>query len=400
MHDVVLVIDDHGIYRKIAPTNPGLLVKMPDELLNKSLQDVFPAELAKDFLKVIRQVLETKQTAKIEYELLINDVAKHFETSISPMTEDSTLWVAHDITQRKRYEQVQHAIYRISQAVITSEGIDSLYHSIHSILGELIQAENFYIALFDPVNDMISFPYYVDQVDEPPTEMSKVQGLTGYVLRTGHPLLATREIFDRLVEEGEVEAVGTPGVDWMGAPLKTERGMIGVIAVQSYIEDIHFNNEDLNLLEFVSTQVAQAIERKRMEEEIRSLSLTDELTGLYNRRGFTLLAEREVKLARRIKKNMLMFFFDVNNLKIINDTHGHAQGDQALRDLAAILKETFREADIIARIGGDEFAALAVDASLENVDSLTDRIQVISEKSQQMGYRPWQLTFSMGFAPI
>ena len=145
--------------------------------------------------------------------------------------------------------------------------------------------------------------------------------------------------------------------------------MIGVMAVQIYTPGIHYDQEDLNLLEFVSTQVAQAIERKRMEEEIRSLSLTDELTGLYNRRGFTLLAEQEVKLAHRMNRTMLLFFCDVDNLKGINDTHGHAQGDLALKEVSAILKETFREADILARLGGDEFVVLAVDASLESAEN-------------------------------
>ena len=122
---------------------------------------------------------------------------------------------------------------------------------------------------------------------------------------------------------------------------------------------MHYDQEDLNLLEFVSTQVAQAIERKRMDEEIRSLSLTDDLTGLYNRRGFTLLAEQEVKLAHRINRSMLLFFCDVDYLKSINDAHGHAQGDLALQEVSAILKETFREVDIMARLGGDEFVVLA-----------------------------------------
>jgi diguanylate cyclase (GGDEF)-like protein len=154
----------------------------------------------------------------------------------------------------------------------------------------------------------------------------------------------------------------------------------------------------LNLLEFVSTQVAQAIERKRMEEEIRNLSLTDELTGLYNRRGFTLLAEQEVKLAHRKKRSMLFFFTDVDNLKAINDNLGHAQGDLALMDVAAILKEAFREADIPARFGGDEFVVLAVDATLESAEVLTNRIQVTLERRNRQGDRPYQLTLSMGVA--
>jgi diguanylate cyclase (GGDEF)-like protein/PAS domain S-box-containing protein len=303
-----------------------------------------------------------------------------------------------DISERKRNELVQDAIFRITQAAITSKGIDELYHSIHSILGELIPAENFFIALYDPLNQLISFPYFVDQYNQPPSAPTKLQGLTGHVIRTGSSLLVTRALFDRLVGQGVVEVVGTAFVEWMGAPLKVEGRMIGVMAVQSYTNGILFTQEDLSLLEFVSTQVAQAIERKRMEEEIRNLSLTDELTGLYNRRGFTLLADHEIKLAHRIKKNMLLFFGDVDNLKTINDTHGHAQGDLALKDVSAILKETFREADIAARYGGDEFVVLAVGASMESADFITNRIQSILEKRNQQGDRPFQLNLSLGIA--
>jgi len=170
------------------------------------------------------------------------------------------------------------------------------------------------------------------------------------------------------------------------------------MAVQSYTQGIHFDRDDLNLLEFVSTQVAQVIERKRMEQEIISLSLKDELTGLNNRRGFTVLAEQEMKLAQRFKRCVSLFFFDVDDLKTINDTFGHAQGDQALQEVAAILKETFRETDIPARFGGDEFMVLAPDAPSENKDTLTKRLQSTLERRNQQGDRPYQLSLSMGVA--
>jgi diguanylate cyclase (GGDEF)-like protein/PAS domain S-box-containing protein len=398
MHDVVLVIDRFGVYLKIAPTDPELLIIPPEELLGKNMRDIFQPDQAEAFLYAMKKVLETKQTEQIEYALLIGDRIVWFAASISPMTEDSTLWVAHDITERKRFELVQNALYRITQTAITSEGIDALYRSIHSILGELIPAENFFIALIEPISGLISFPYYIDQYDPAPVAPTPQQGLTGYVIRTGRPLLATRQVFDRLVQQGDVEPIGTFGVDWMGAPLKVGDRLIGVMAVQIYTEGIHFAQKDLDLLEFVSTQVAQAIERKRMEDEIRNLSLTDALTGLNNRRGFTLLAEQEVKLAHRINRTMLLFFCDVDDLKGINDTHGHSQGDLALQEASAILKETFREADILARLGGDEFVVLAVDASLESAESMTNRIQVALERRNQKGERPYQLTLSMGVA--
>jgi diguanylate cyclase (GGDEF)-like protein len=303
-----------------------------------------------------------------------------------------------DITDRKEKELIQNAIYRITETIITSESIDAFYKSIHSILGELIPADNFFIALHDPIKGLISFPYYVDQFDEPPAGPTPIQGLTGYVIRTGRPLLATREVFDRLIRENEVEAVGTMSEDWIGAPLKVEGRIIGVVAVQSYTQRIYFDQEDLNLLEFVSNQVAQAIERKRMEEEILNLSLTDELTGLYNRRGFTLLAEQEMKLAQRFKRNVFLLFSDVDKLKVINDTFGHAHGDQALREVAYILKETFREADIPARFGGDEFVVLAPDSSCDNLDFLVNRLQATVEAHNRQGDRPYQLSLSTGIA--
>jgi len=398
MRDVVLVIDSQGVYLKIAPTNPELLVKPPEELLGKTLWDFFRPEQAETFIGAINQVLETQKTLRIEYDLPIRDRNVWFSASISPMTEDSTLWVAHDITERKRFETVQNALYRISQTAITSEGMDELYRSIQSILSELIPTDNFFIALIDPASGEISFPYYVDQFDEPPVGMTPQQGLTGYIIRTGRPLLVTGDEIEQLVHQGKVERLGTISKDWMGAPLKVEGTIIGVMAVQIYKDGVHYDQEDLNLLEFVSTQVAQAIQRKRMDEEIRSLSFTDELTGLYNRRGFTLLAEQEVKLAHRINRPMLLFFCDVDALKGINDAHGHAQGDLALQEVSAMLKETFREVDILARLGGDEFVVLALDAYVESADIMTHRIQTALEQGNLKGDRPYQLELSIGVA--
>ena len=304
--------------------------------------------------------------------------------------------IISDISERKNNELLQNVIYRITQATMTSGGIEALYQSIHSILGEYIPAKNFFIALYDPVSKLISFPYYIDQYDEKPLTPIQIQGLTGYVIRTGRSLLANSETYDQLVQKGEVEVVGTASEDWLGVPLKTNGRIIGVMAVQSYTEGTHFQQKDVDLLEFVSAQVSQVIERKRLEEEILSLSLTDELTGLYNRRGFMVLAEQEVKLAHRKKKNMLLFFGDVDRLKAINDTRGHAQGDLALKEVAVILKNIFREADIIARIGGDEFVALALDASREGEKVMSDRIQSAFEVRNRQGDMEFNLSLSLG----
>ena len=105
-----------------------------------------------------------------------------------------------------------------------------------------------------------------------------------------------------------------------------------------------------------------AIERNRLQSKLRETALTDELTGLYNRRAFSLLAHQQLKLSMRTKKGAILFFFDVDHFKEINDKYGHAQGDQALTQVAEALRSTFRKSDVIARIGGDEFAVLALEA--------------------------------------
>jgi PAS domain S-box-containing protein len=173
-----------------------------------------------------------------------------------------------DITARKRAEQVQQAIYRISHAVVTTASLDDLFTSIHGILNELMPILNLYIALYDPIKDLLSFPYYKDQYDEPPPPAKPEHGLTEYVLRTKKPLWATGEVFSDLIRQGEVEMVGTDSIDWIGVPLIVGERVIGVMVTQSYTEGVNYNQEHVDLMIFISTQVALAIERKLDQQRI------------------------------------------------------------------------------------------------------------------------------------
>lgn len=134
--------------------------------------------------------------------------------------------------------------------------------------------------------------------------------------------------------------------------------------------------------------------RKQMEEELRNLSLVDELTGLHNRRGFLTFAEQHIKIATRMKRELFLFFADLDNMKWINDTLGHSEGDRALIDIAHILKETFRETDIIARMGGDEFAILAIESSKD--EAILTRLQDKINSYNAKGGRRYKLSISIG----
>jgi diguanylate cyclase (GGDEF)-like protein/PAS domain S-box-containing protein len=139
-------------------------------------------------------------------------------------------------------------------------------------------------------------------------------------------------------------------------------------------------------------------ERRQAEEEILTLSITDQLTGLLNRRGFLTLAAQQLKLSDRTKRGLIFFFADLDDLKWINDTFGHEEGDKALIETAFVLKETFRSSDIISRMGGDEFAILAIDP--EEIDPLiiTDRLEYLIDTHNNQANRKYKLSISIGFS--
>lgn len=137
-----------------------------------------------------------------------------------------------------------------------------------------------------------------------------------------------------------------------------------------------------------------AIERNKTQAALRQLSMTDELTGLHNRRSFNLLAEQEKKKAFREKKNLFLTFIDIDGLKAINDTYGHYAGDRAIQGMAELLNETFRRSDIIARLGGDEFVVLSPEPSAEGAQSVTARLEA-AKKNFQSRFS-FDFSFSLG----
>ena len=163
----------------------------------------------------------------------------------------------------------QAATYRISEAAIRAHTLQDLFVAIHRIVGELMPARNFYIALQDADTGTITFPYFVDEFDAPPAPKRPGKGLTEYVLRTGEPLLATPDVAHELERRGEIELIGAPSIDWVGVPLKPNGETIGALVVQTYTEGVRFSARERDILQFVSTQVAMTIERRRAEEAVR-----------------------------------------------------------------------------------------------------------------------------------
>lgn len=181
--------------------------------------------------------------------------------------------IYRDISEQKRAEALSSALYRIAEITSSAQDLQQFYRAIHVIVGELMYARNFYIALYDPGTQVLTFPYFVDEEDAPPPPRKLGLGLTEYVLRTGEPLLAVPETFEQLVQAGEVNSIGAPSVDWLGVPLKAGNTCIGVVVVQSYTDQVRFGEKDKEILTFVSQQLASAIEHKRNEDALRCSEL-------------------------------------------------------------------------------------------------------------------------------
>lgn len=184
-----------------------------------------------------------------------------------------------EVRERRRKEKVQRALFQISDAIHTSCDLENLFERIHRTVGELMNARNFYIALHDPANGMLTFPYFVDEFDMPPSPAPLTSGLTSFVLRTGKALLVNRATAIHKLEDGLsalrdsggdylYHETGTPSAVWLGAPLSIRGNTFGVIAVQHYQDEHLYGDDEKQILTFVAEQVALAIDRKQSEEEL------------------------------------------------------------------------------------------------------------------------------------
>ncbi len=193
------------------------------------------------------------------------------------------LSVYQDITERKQSEKIQEALYAISKAANSPMSLNKLYKFIHQKLGTLIDTTNFYIALADYQKDEIRFPYFVDEKDDdfPILNFSETNSFTVKIIESGKPLLLNSKRIKNMMGKGELIPVGTitDKSIWLGVPLKIANKTIGVISVQSYTNPDLYSEKDIKLLEFVSAQVATAIERKQTEEAL--LQSRQEFIGLF-----------------------------------------------------------------------------------------------------------------------
>lgn len=248
--------------------------KSAEELVGKNFLEVVHPRFRDQVKDRIRTVIQQRvEVGAVEMQYICLDGSVlDVEVSAIPVTyegEPAAEVVVHDVTDRKKSERLQNVVYEISQSASTSENLEALFTSIHKQLTNVLDTTNFYIALYDKAKNLLSFPYFVDQVDSPPEPKPLGKGLSEYVMRTKKPLMVDEQGIYELAEMGEIELIGTPSKIWLGVPLIVKGEVIGVMVVQSYSDPLRYTKADLDILTYTSEQIAVALQRKRADDQVR-----------------------------------------------------------------------------------------------------------------------------------
>lgn len=175
--------------------------------------------------------------------------------------------IKRKLKKQKEAKEIQTALYMLSEAVNKSRDVDELYKAIHKILGMVLCADNFYIALFDIERSKLKFPYFVDRLDKKPDDRIFGKGLTELVIRSKKALLADAGIIERLKASGEIETSETNSLNWLGVPLTSGDDVIGAMVIQNYSDEISLGKKELDIMSYISEPAAMAIEKKILEEK-------------------------------------------------------------------------------------------------------------------------------------
>jgi PAS domain S-box-containing protein len=273
MNDVIIVYDKSGTYVRIAPTNPSLLVRPPDEMVGKNISEILPAGLQGLFMDAIQSALRTNAVIRVEYPLEIAGNNLWFDANVSKLSENQVFWVARDITERKLHELTQIAITQISESALASKTLDELYRAIHEAVRPLVPADHFYIARYAAAINQISFPYASEQLDHDSARYQYGRDLTSYVIRSGRAFRTTPKMAAQPEATDETPAHGVRSVYWLGVPLRSKQVVTGVIAIQSYDDRNPLTEKHQEILSVIAPQAAAAIERFSAEREIQKFKL-------------------------------------------------------------------------------------------------------------------------------
>jgi diguanylate cyclase (GGDEF)-like protein/PAS domain S-box-containing protein len=386
--DTVCVVDARGRFVFVSASCEQTFGYTPDEMRGRNMAQMVHPDDRQRTLEAAAKVMAGQPLTHFENRYLRKDgqVVHIMWTARWSADDQLRIAVARDVSARKRAESVQAALYAISEAAHSSEDLPTLFQHIHKIIDRLLPAKNFFVALYDAQRDELSFPYFVDEWDAPPAPGPLDSGtLSAEVIRTGRTLLVTPESASKLAPHLR-RLVGVESNYWLGVPLSSQHGTFGALVVQGYGDGARYSEQDQELLQFVSAQIAAAIERKRMYAHLQHIALYDQLTDLPNRELFIDRLRAALARSRREDGTLSLLYIDLDGFKQINDTYGHAAGDLVLQVVARRLIDCVRDSDTVARFGGDEFVVL-----MEGLRTTEDAVHVAEKIRHALLSEPLEL---------
>lgn len=378
--DAICVVDREGYFQYVSASCERIFGYTPEEMIGQQMINFVFADDRARTLQAASEIIagEPRPSFENRYVRKNGEIVHILWSARWSEADQCRVAIARDVTSRKHTEAVQAALYEISEAAHEADDLYSLFEEIHYIIGSLLPASNLSIALYDQDTNEMSFPYLVDEFAQIPEPRQLAPDSPYYkVIHSGQTLL--------LNAHPSPVSKEPQAYSWLGVPLKSRNKIIGVLVVQSYSSGSVYAEKDCELLQFVSTQVATAIERKQLMARLQHFAFYDQLTGLPHRGLFHDRVKSALTRARRNQLQLSLFYLDLDKFKAVNDMFGHTTGDLLLEKVARRLELCVRESDTVARFGGDEFVVL-----LENIDHL-EQSQLIADNIYSALSQPFDL---------
>ena len=375
--DAVCVVDRNGRFVYVSAASKRILGYEPQELIGTAMIElVFPADRELT-LHAARDIMAGEPKLNFENRYVHKDGhVVHIQWSARwSETHEMRIAVARDITERKLAESRQSALFAISEAAHGAEDLLALFKCVHQLVGQWLPAPSFTVALRE--QGTLAFPYHVDDL------CPQVRSLSDEIIGSGQPMIRCAH----------------NGPSWLGVPLTTQNGIIGALVLKNQQGEEPYTEQHKDLLHYVSTQVAAAVERKQLHARLQYLAQYDALTRLPNRQLLYDRLQQALASAKRDNECLAVLYVDLDHFKLVNDNYGHAVGDDLLQQTARRLMMCVRESDTVSRMSGDEFVLVLERLKLpEHALIVAEKIRINLSQPVVVGGHTLSVVPSIGIA--
>lgn len=401
--DPVFVVDEFGNIVFVSDACEALLGYTASEMIGTLIFDYLHPDDRERTRAEAKRVMQGQAHTNFENRYLHKEGhAVHILWS-ARWSEDDRLRIglARNVTSLRRADQTRDALYRISEATHAADSLRGICDGVRQVITELFPHNDLHLVFYDPVKAVLTVPDWSADGSNDWIEGSMQSGTAlAEVIGSGQAMLTSRDASQPGLGATTMDGLKSLGpMNWLGVPLISNNSVLGALVIESPSEHTHYRAADQELLQFVATQVATVVERKRAEEHLRFLAHHDPLTGLTNRSLFYDRLETALKSADRHNSQVALLYLDLNDFKQINDNLGHEAGDQLLIETARRLEQCTRETDTVARMGGDEFTVLLTDiGDLAAADAAVGKIREVMAAPMVLGGQRVLISLSVGVA--